>query len=261
MTNLRFEKDKQTELERYQTASKKALHTAAGCLTEGAVSMPDYLKEPYIAYQDALKSNIKDHHTVLELGAGEGRHSLVALQSAGKLVCTDLSQASLDVINLSCPQELRHKLETSCEDIEGLAFEDASFDAVISAGALSYGRSEKVMSEVNRLLADDGLFIAVDSWDHNPIYRFNRWLHYKKGLRTLSTLQNMPDRNLVRLMKQYFDVRVYYFGTISFLMPVLAKFLKPSFLAKLSRVFDKLFFRKQLAFKIVIIARKKQNQI
>jgi hypothetical protein len=36
-------------------------------------------------------------------------------------------------------------------------------------------------------LKNKGAFIAIDSLNNNPIYRLNRYLHYLKGERSLST--------------------------------------------------------------------------
>ena len=56
--------------------------------------------------------------------------------------------------------------------MEKLPFRDNSFDAICSAGSLSYGDNLIVMNEIYRLLKTGGSFIAVDSLNNNPIFRF-----------------------------------------------------------------------------------------
>ena len=109
---------------------------------------------------------------------------------------------------------LRRRYESSLEisviaaDMEKLPFADVSFDAVIGAGSLSYGNSETVLSEIYRVLRPGGVFVCIDSLNNNPIYRFNRWIHFIRGNRSRSTLLRMPT---LRSISAYADT----FGSAS----------------------------------------------
>ena len=37
------------------------------------------------------------------------------------------------------------------------------------------------MNEIYRVLKQGGILIIVDSLNHNPVYKFNRWIHYLYG--------------------------------------------------------------------------------
>ena len=144
---------------------------------------------------------------------------------------------------------------------ENCPLEDKSCDHILSAGSLSYLENDKLVAEAVRLLKPGGSLIAVDSWNHNPIYRLNRFIQYVRGKRTRMTVRNMPSRNLIRLFRQNnFEVRQEFFGVLSFLIPILRPFMSSVSIGRLIDQTDPLLWRSQLAFKTVIIATKKDRQ-
>ena len=68
--------------------------------------------------------------------------------------------------------------------MELLPFDNEIFDIVACAGGLSYGDNKLVLNEIYRVLKPKGMFICIDSLNENPIYKFNRYLHYLRGNRT-----------------------------------------------------------------------------
>lgn len=141
-------------------------------------------------------------------------------------------------------------------DMEMLPFEANSFDVVTSAGSLSYGDPMLVDAEIRRVLRPGGLFICVDSLNHNPVYRLNRWLHYKKGERTLSTLLRMPTLNRIEsISKGFKDTDVHFFGAVSYIMPILARIIGQDQAAKVSDTVDRLVRVRRAAFKFVLVGR------
>ena len=142
-------------------------------------------------------------------------------------------------------------------DMEKLPFPDASFDVVVSAGSLSYGDVVLVMNELKRILRPGGIFICVDYLNHNPIYKLNRWVHYLRGNRTISTLERMPTVELIKLYGDLFKVEeLKFFGSISWLMPLVNLFFKESFAAELTDRFDSFVKVRRSAFKFVMVAKK-----
>lgn len=141
--------------------------------------------------------------------------------------------------------------------MEKLPFPDSSFDVVVSAGSLSYGDVVLVMNELKRILRPGGVFICVDSLNHNPIYKLNRWVHYVRGNRTISTLERMPTVELIQLYGDLFKVEeLKFFGSISWLMPLVNLFFKESIAAELSNGFDGFVKVRRSAFKFVMVAKK-----
>jgi ubiquinone/menaquinone biosynthesis C-methylase UbiE len=223
----------------------------------GVESVAVSLRAPYLCYAEKLKKNITPQSKVLEIGAGTGEFTgiLVQLATKGSVVATDISSSSL---NLLCSRynEISN-LFIKVADMESLPFEDEFFDIVCCAGGLSYGDNIMVMNEIFRVIKSGGGFICVDSLNHNPIYRFNRWVHYKSGNRTLSTLNRMPTFSLINSYKIKFgSVESYYFGAISWAVPLLSKVLSASLTTSFCNSFDRLIAVKSSAFKFVMFAIK-----
>jgi ubiquinone/menaquinone biosynthesis C-methylase UbiE len=248
--------DKQIEKERYEKRAKIKSDKVVE-RNVGIDSVPLVLRAPYLCYISHLKSNITARDKVLEIGAGTGEFSttLITLASDGAVTATDISEASLQLLHQRYSNVAN--LETKVADMEALPFEDESFDVVCSAGSLSYGDNLVVMNEIFRVLRGGGRFICVDSLNHNPIYKVNRWIHYKRGNRTLSTLKSMPTRILIKEYSSKFGgVSVSYFGSISWATQILSKFLSDDVVAKISDRFDLLIRVKRSAFKFVMVVTK-----
>lgn len=203
-------------------------------------------------------SNIRDallHSTkVLELGSGCGRHTLVLAESGLPVIATDISMHSLRVLS-KVYSGFPNVSVLQC-DLERLPFEAESFDLICSAGCLSYGDNAVVLESVFRLLKPGGAFVCIDSLNHNPIYRLNRFFHYLRGSRSKSTLQQMPTLHLLARYKtssSYFSIS--YFGALAFLYPILSVFLPPQYAATCLSCSDRSFL-KFFAFKFVFTAVK-----
>ena len=86
----------------------------------------------------------------------------------------------------------------------------------------------------------------------------NRYIHYLKGERTLSTLNRMPDITTIQILNSRFkSVPVNYFGIFSFLGPVFQKIIGDIKAKKIiDRLDNRMSFLKNQAFKIVLIAKK-----
>ena len=189
----------------------------------GASSVRPSLRQPYQFYEEAIHRVSGAMLDVLEIGSGTGEFTGAPLRAGMRVVATDISEESLAVV------ERRHanysdRLDIRLADMEALPFDDHAFDLVLSAGALSYGDNERVMSEIFRVLRDGGSFICVDSLNHNPIYRANRSLHWLRGRRTRSTLRRMPTVTLIPgYGRKFGSVDVCYFGSIQWMVPFLAR--------------------------------------
>lgn len=249
--------DKLLEKNRYNNKAENILSNIDA--THDFVRGPIYLAEPYIMYERVINEQhlyTTNKSSVLEIGAGTGLMSEPLLNKFPTVYVIDISIASLIVFK----RRFTHYNNFSCQvaDLEFLPFVDQSFDFVFSAGVLSYGDNDRVMREIHRVLKTGGKYICVDSLNNNPIYRLNRWLHFLKGSRSKSTLARMPSLKMLEDYKEFFGLaKIYYFGSISWMMPLVAWATSQNFAFYLSHRFDKLINCRSSAFKFIMIAEKR----
>ena len=232
-----MDNDKQTEYLRYDTRAESLL--AEGMSTVDTVKLPGSMqispayRAPYIYYEECIHRHITKDHDVLELGSGTGLHTYALMQTGARVVASDISSHSLEVLS----QRIGEQVETRIVDMEVLPFEADSFDVVAIAGSLSYGSPDLVDAEVRRVLRPGGMFLCVDSLNHNPIYKLNRWFQYLRGVRTKSTLLYMPTMDRIQsISKGFKSTRVRYFGAVSYIVPLLASVIGQSHAANISDV-------------------------
>jgi ubiquinone/menaquinone biosynthesis C-methylase UbiE len=256
MVNRSLYKDKYAEMIRYNAKAKHLKNSVSRCIAfEGSKMIPVSLSSPYLYYESLLNRVLRPNYKVLEIGSGTGIHTYFSLSKGSKVLATDISKESLKLLKARL-KNFRN-LSIKVVDMEKINFPNESFDVVISAGALSYGDNMIVAKEIYRVLKVNGYFICVDSLNHNPLYRLNRWIHYLKGERSLSTLLRMPDCSLISEYKKMFkSVNVRYFGAASFLRPILKLFFTEKMIKLLIDRIDLLCGVRKSAFKFVMIARK-----
>jgi ubiquinone/menaquinone biosynthesis C-methylase UbiE len=247
-------KDKHAEYLRYDARAQALLAAGKSAVgldsVFGALACSAVYCAPYSYYEQCIRQHITQDHDVLELGSGTGLHTYALAQTGARVVASDISSHSLEVLS-----QRIGGVKTSVADMESLPFEEHSFDVVASAGSLSYGDPALVDAEVRRVLRPGGVFICVDSLNHNPIYRLNRWLHFKRGERTRSTLLYMPTMERIQSITMAFKrYEVRYFGAVSYLMPVFARIIGQTHAAQLSDIVDHLVHVRRSAFKFVLVA-------
>lgn len=247
--------DKNTEHLRYDKRAQSLLMTGAATDESvtiiGSMAVPPIYRAPYIYYEQCIRRYISKDYDVLELGSGTGLHTYALTQTGARVVASDISSHSLEVLS-----QRISGVKTSVADMEHLPFEEHSFDVVASAGSLSYGDPALVNAEIRRVLRPGGIFICVDSLNHNPVYRLNRWLHYKRAERTQSTLLYMPTMERIQsISKGFKDTDVNFFGAVSYVMSVLARIIGQDQAAKVSDTVDRLVRVRRAAFKFVLVAR------
>jgi len=217
--------------------------------------IPTYLNAPYQYYFHLLEEK-SGQSKLLEIGAGMGENTSSLLNMSFKVTSTDISSKSVEVMRNKFSKYSNFSAEVA--DMEKLPFNNESFDVVCSAGSLSYGDNAVVMNEIYRVLKLGGVMIAIDSLNDNPIYRFNRYMHYLKGNRSKSTLMRMPTMSLIdKYTEKFGHTEVRFFGTITWAFPLLRKILSEQMIAKLSNWTDAKFNIKGSAFKFVIMLEKK----
>ena len=249
--------DKAIERDRYDSRAKAQLDQGARDVPGGALGSAQVaacLRAPYLHYEAQIRQFLRLGMRVLELGAGTGTQTAVLVATGADVVASDISPNALAILARSFGASAR--LASVVADMEDLPFDAKSFDLVVSAGSLSYGDPDRVDREIKRVLRPGGAFIGVDSLNHNPVYRINRWLQFMRGSRSRSTIERMPDISRIAALADGFaDVQVHYFGALSFAMPVLTRVIGEGRAARLSDRFDALADTRRSAFKFVLTAR------
>jgi len=255
-------KDKQIEQLRYNVYSQNILSLIgddnAILHTLGADNFPLYLRPPYLFYHNLIHNHTIGSKKQLDLCCGNGMHSFTGAYNGANVIGLDYAEKSISI----CKKRntaLNLNVEFRTADVQVLhGFSDNEFDVVTCAGSLSYVDHELLFSEINRVLKSGGVFICVDSINHNPIYRLNRFIHYLRGLRSLSTIKRIPNMSTIKYLNQNFTkVEVHYFGIFIFLVPILKLFMSTNGIFKAVNYLDKVFScLKRFSFKIVITAIK-----
>ncbi len=218
-------------------------------------AIPKWSIEPYQKFYELIADHLSEGEPVLEIGSGTGAHTEEILNTGVNLMATDISPESLKILKKKFGKF--NNLSIKECDMERLPFPNNYFNTVISAGSLSYGDNTIVMNEIYRVLRPKGKYICIDSLNNNLIYRLNRWIHYLKGDRTKSTLKRMPNIDLLKTYNCKFGTSsVYFFGSLTWLIPVLNKLIGEARSAEFLKISDKLIRTKKSAFKFVMIAQK-----
>lgn len=247
--------DKLLELQRYDARAFTLANSNLGINIHGALEERQIFRAPYKHFEALIKRYVTPESYVLEIGSGTGRYTGSVLTLGAQVVASDISELSLDILRRRYKSS--KNLTTQVEDMEHISFEDGVFDVVISAGSLSYGDNLLVMQEIRRLLKLGGIFICVDSLNHNPIYRLNRWIHFLQGRRTKSTLRRMPTLKVIAHYCDFFSIlELNFFGALSWLMPLLSIIFGDAKAASLSDEADRILKVHSSAFKFVMVAKK-----
>ncbi|MDA9651230.1 class I SAM-dependent methyltransferase [Pelagibacteraceae bacterium] len=251
--------DKELEKKRYDFKVKKLLQNNQKLEKQklyGATSIKLFLRKPYLVYEDLILKNIKKKSKVIEIGSGIGGHSEILLQTNADITLSDISVDSLNVL-----QNVFHKnyknFNILSADMENIPVKDNTFDFVVSAGSMSYGNKEILQKEIYRILKPEGYLIVVDSLNDNLIYRINRYFNYLGGKRSKSTLLNMMNLNDIMKYESQFKIKkLYFYGSIIWLEPLLRVILSKIMINRVISYFDKFINVKKSAFKFVVMMKK-----
>jgi ubiquinone/menaquinone biosynthesis C-methylase UbiE len=137
--------------------------------------------------------------------------------------------------------------------MDAIPLPSQSIDVVICCGSLSYADPKKVNREIFRLLKPGGHLIILDTLNHNPIYRINRYIKVLTGARSLSSVLRIPKIRRVKELSMYFEVsEISYFGKWLWLTaPVIKRILNLKVLNKKIDAYGPNF----LAFQFLMVSK------
>ena len=119
-----------------------------------------FMKKDHKAYKQmyTLIYPVVRHKQVLELATGTGLIAKHIVRSADHIEATDASQEMIEQAKQGVKST---KLHFSVQDMFHLPYADQSFDVVIVVNALHIvPEPEKALSEIRRVLKDDGVLVA-----------------------------------------------------------------------------------------------------
>lgn len=250
--DLRIHLDKEIEQSRYDEYAEKELSENPLSHIEDPLSDISLIhRPPYLKYYEELSGLIQPHMTVLELGAGTGRHNHVFANTGCKVIAIDISEKSLEVYKLR-----NSKIDAIQASIDDIPLASNSIDVIVSSGSLSYGEPSKVNSEIFRLLKPYGDLVIVDSLNHNLVYKFNRYIHYLKKDRSKSTLSRIPDlERLATFSSRFESVSINYFGSHLWALSPLIRIFGLLTIVKVNNFLETIIPAQRYAFKFVLVAR------
>jgi SAM-dependent methyltransferase len=255
--------DKFNDHERYNQEAQNFLSSEStpALGPDGSLGVREELRAPYIYYENIIRATVEPGKRVLDLCSGNGVHTLTAARVGAHVTAADFAENTLAVVSLRA-KRAGVSVITIVADAEKLPLPSHTFDLVSCAGGLSYVYLPRFLDEVIRVLKPGGVFVCVDSFDHNPIYRVNRYIHYLRGNRSFSTLQRMPNQHTLDAIRTHFpDLEVKYFGIGSFLMPAVRLVFGASKAVYFNNWIDSQFrFARKWAFKIVAYGHSKTAQ-
>lgn len=111
------------------------------------------------SYYYANKWKREGRKSILDLGCGLGRHSLLFAEYGFKVTAVDISDDALDFLKKRS-KELKTDIACRKADMEALPFADDAFDCIFalhSAGHTDTNGMKRIMSEIKRVLKPDGV--------------------------------------------------------------------------------------------------------
>ena len=253
-----FKKDKIIEQNRYSSKAENFLSKNI-LYDDHFNSQHIVFKEPYKKYYEIIRFRIKNNMNVLEIGSGFGEHTEIILKTNCSLTVSDISESCLNLLKIKFSKSYKNSTYVLA-DIEDLPFKNNQFDAVCSAGVLSYGKPNVVYNEIKRVLKPNGYFICVDSLNNNLIYKLNRYINYLIGSRSLSTIRHMPDIKKIQELKKNMNLKsITFFGVVIWTTPLIKFLLSDRLILIINNFFDKIKFLNKYAFKFVILLQKAKS--
>ena len=206
---------------------------------------------------NAYISKMAQNKTVLDYGCGVGSITeKIAKLSPSKLFGIDISEVSIDKA-IENARTLNLQIDYTVDNCENTKFKAKTFDLVFGSGILHHLNLEKSIIEINRVLKENGEMVFLEPLGTNPLINI-----YRKLTPDSRSVDEHP------LLKKDFDfidslfsrVTVKYYGFFTLIFFLFYK--NPSnsltfkIISKLDNYFFKIKYFKNLAWSVMIVAKK-----
>jgi ubiquinone/menaquinone biosynthesis C-methylase UbiE len=160
---------------------------------------------------DWLKKRCDKNKTIIDFACGNGENGIFAARCGARCTGIDISPEGVENANKNAEQL---KVADHCKfvemDGENMTFDDNTFDLGVEYGALHHVDLEKTLSELARVLRQDGEMICIEALRHNPLIH---WYRKKTPhLRTEWEVEHILGVESLAVMEKYFGgVKVKFF--------------------------------------------------
>jgi len=258
-----MEKRKEKEIAHYDKLAEKWQNQHLNKNLQ--VDIEDYDVNIFSSYRFCkkwIKNNIKPGIKFLDYGCGHGMYSVLPAKLGAEVYAIDLSGESLKIAEQRIKKQKCGNIKFIKMDCEFLKFPDNYFDLIWNSGTFSSLDIKRAFPELSRVLKPNGKLIGVETFGHNPLTNFKRWINKKRGIRTSWATEHIIKNKNLKFAKEYFNIeKIYYFHLLSMLAfpfrnisggKTLFKFLD-----QIDHILLKILWLKRYAFKIVFIFSKK----
>jgi len=218
-----------------------------------------FYKALYNMYEDfsIYASEKAKNKIVLDYGCGVGNATTkIAALNPSKLFGIDISEVSINkAIKIAKSSNLL--IEYSVDNCEKTKFKTETFDLVFGSGILHHLNLKKSVSEINRILKNNGEMVFLEPLGTNPLINFYRKLTPKSR-----SVDEHPflKKDFDFINSLFNQVTVKYYGFFTLVFFFFYKNPKKSLIFRIISKLDNYFFRikffKNLAWSVMIIAKK-----
>jgi SAM-dependent methyltransferase len=194
---------------------------------------------------------------VLDYGCGAGNVSRkITVANPLKLFGIDISEVSINNA-IENAKKLNLQIDYSVDNCEETKFKAESFDLIFGSGILHHLNLEKSVSEINRILKNNGEMVFLEPLGTNPLINFYRKLTPKSRSEDEHPFLE-KDFDFISSLFKRVTIKYYGFFTLVFFLfyknP--QKSLMFKIISKLDHYFFKIKYFKSLAWSVLIIAKK-----
>ena len=213
----------------------------------------------YNMYEDFNTYTFKkaNNKIVLDYGCGTGNISRkFAASNPLKLFGIDISEVSINKA-IEKAKNSNLQIDYSIDNCEETKFEAEKFNLVFGSGILHHLNLVKSVSEINRILKNNGEMVFLEPLGTNPLINFYRKLTPKSRSEDEHPFLK-KDFDFIESLFEQVTIKYYGFFTLVFFLfyknPQKSIIFK--IISKLDYYFFKIKYFKRFAWSVLIIAKK-----
>ena len=218
-----------------------------------------FYKALYNMYEDfsVYISEKASNKTVLDYGCGTGNISQrIAASSPLRLFGIDISDVSINKA-IENAKNSNLQIDYSVDNCEETKFKAEKFDLVFGSGILHHLNLKRSVSEINRILKNNGEMVFLEPLGTNPLINFYRKLTPKSRSEDEHPFLK-KDFDFIESLFEQVTIKYYGFFTLVFFLfyknPQKSIIFK--IISKLDYYFFKIKYFKRFAWSVLIIAKK-----